>query len=362
MKIGILVYRMSGVGGIERITAEKINAWIEMFGYEVVLITKNEIDLPFFYPINEKCKRYNLNISVQLSGGISQYLKNIPKGIKLYLELKKILESEKIDVLFTSMISLDSLIVPFVKTKIPKIAEIHRSNYLYNKRGWFLKSPIINKYDKVVLLNKDELHYFSLKNLAVIPNFVDDKEWKGSELIKKNIIISAGRIVIEKQFDHLIDIWSVLVNKNPEWQIHIYGDGHLEMLNEKIVDKELGDSFKIFPGTAEIKSKMQEAKIFVLVSKSEAFSIVLVEAMQAELPIVSYDSPHGPKNIVSDGKDGFIVPLNDKVAFAEKLDLLINDSALRAYFIANQKNKLDFFSKNNIMKKWNDLVLDVMQE
>lgn len=116
---------------------------------------------------------------------------------------------------------------------------------------------------------------------------------------------------------------------------------------------------KYYPGTAEVISKMQEAKIFVLVSKTEAFSMVLLEAMQAELPIFSYDSPHGSKNIVTDGIDGFIVPLNDKVAFAEKLDLLINDSELRSDLIANQKIKVELFSKKNVMKKWNDLILEI---
>lgn len=362
MKIGILVYRMSGIGGTERITAEKINAWIEMFDYEVVLITKNEIDLPFFYTIHEKCKRYNLDIPVKLSGGIRQYIRNIPKGLKLYFELKKIIESEKIDVLFTNMISIDSLIIPFVKAKIPKIVEIHRSNYSYNKRNWFLKNPIINKYDKVVLLNKDEVDYFNLKNLTVIPNFVNYRGTKDLNLIKKNVIISAGRIVKEKQFDHLVDIWSRIASKNPIWEVHIYGDGHFEELNKKIRERKIEESFKIFPGTAEIKSKMQEAKIFVLVSKSEAFPMVLLEAMQAELAIVSYDSPHGPKNIVTDGKDGFIVPLNDKVAFAEKLDLLINDSELRSKFVTNQKDKLELFSKDTVMEKWKELIFSVIRK
>lgn len=362
MKIGILVYKMSGVGGVERITTEKINAWIEMFGYEVVLITKNEVDLPFFYSIHEKCKRYNLNIPAKLSGGLVQYVKNIPRGLKLYSELKKIFESEKIDVLFTNMISIDSLIVPFVKTKIPKFLEIHSSNYSYNKKGWFFKNPIINKYDRVVLLNKDEINYFSLKNLAVIPNFIDVEEFKHSKVIKKNIIISAGRIVREKQFDHLVDIWSTLANKNPAWEMHIYGNDHFDVLNKKVAEKKIGKSFKIYPGTSEIKSKMQEAKIFVLVSKYEAFPMVLLEAMQSQLPIVSYDSPHGPKNIITDGEDGFIVNLNDKAAFAEKLDLLINDPGLRSDFITNQKSKIELFSKKNIMKKWNDLILDLIDK
>jgi len=361
MKIGILVYRMAGVGGTERIMADKINAWIEMFGYEVVLITKNEINRPFFYNINEKCKRYNLDISTKLSGGIGQYIKNLSKGLKLFKEVEKILEFENIDVLFTNMISIDSLIISFVKNKIPKILEIHRSNYSYNRIGWFFKNPIINRYSKVVLLNKSEMDYYSLNNLAVIPNFIQNEK-RNSEVKKKNIVIAAGRIVREKQFEQLVDIWSAIANKNSDWEIHIYGDGNVRELEGKIKEKNLKQRLKIYPATSEIMHKMEEAKIFVLVSKSEAFSMVLLEAMQAQLPIVSYDSPHGPKNILSDGKDGFIVPLNDKAAFAEKLDLLINDVALRERFIENQKIKLDTFSKKRVMKQWNDLLLEVLRK
>ncbi|WDF62860.1 glycosyltransferase [Flavobacterium sp. KACC 22763] len=360
MKIGILVYRMRGIGGIERITAEKINAWIEMFGYEVVLITKNETDLPVFYNINDKCKRYNLNISTKSSGGIRQYIKNIPKGIELYRQVKKILECENIDVLFTTMISMDSLIIPFIKKEIPKIAEIHRSNYACNNKGGGLKNLIINKYDKVVLLNNDEKGYYRLNNLVVIPNFIDHQSSKQRISIKKNIIIYAGRIVIEKQVNHLVDIWAALNSKNLGWEVHVYGDGNIKSLREKIVEKKIEQSFKVFPGTPEIKDKMQEAKIFVLMSKSEAFPMVLLEAMEAKLPIVSYDSPHGPKNIVSDGKDGFIVPLNDKIAFSEKLVLLMNDVLLREKFIENQEVKLGVFSKERVMNQWNDLVLELV--
>jgi glycosyltransferase involved in cell wall biosynthesis len=362
MKIGILVYRMAGIGGTERIIAEKINAWIEMFGYEVVLITKKEIDMPFFYNINSNCKRYNLNISAQLGGGITQYVKNIPKAIQLYRKVKDIIEREKIEVLFTNMISIDSLIIPFIATKIPKITEIHRSNYANKKKGWFLKNQIINRYDKVVLLSKYELDYYDLKNLAVIPNFIDTEESKESNSIKKNIIISAGRIVGEKQLDHLVDIWSIIHSENLNWEVHVYGNGNIKNLQKKILEKKIEKSFKVFPGTAEIKNKMQQAKIFVLVSKSEAFPMVLLEAMQAELAIISYDSPHGPKTIVSNEKDGFIVPLDDKIKFAEKLDLLINSPELRTSTILNQKSKLERFSKKRVMNQWNDLLLEVLQK
>jgi glycosyltransferase involved in cell wall biosynthesis len=364
MKIGILVYKMSGVGGVEKITSEKINSWIENFGYDVVLITKNETGAPFFYNINEKCKHYNLNIKPKLKGdsGIKHYIKNLPNAFKLFTELKKIIETEKIDVLFTTIRGIDSLVIPFVKIKVPKVSEIHGSGFAHNKKAWILKRLIVNRYKKFIVLNKSEVDYYPLKNIAVIPNFIDNSDYNYSKNEKKNIIISAGRISKEKQFDHLIDIWSIIAPKYDKWEVHLYGDGPIKVLREKIDAMGLQNSFKIFPSTTQIKDKMQEASIFALVSATESFSMVLLEAMNAKLPIVSYDSPNGPKNIVTDGKDGFIVPLNDKVAFAEKIELLINDALLRESFIENQKMKLDMFSKKRVMNQWNDLILEILNK
>jgi glycosyltransferase involved in cell wall biosynthesis len=280
------------------------------------------------------------------------------KDLVFFLKLRKILEEEDVDVLCTTMVGLDSLIVPFVKIKTPKILEIHRSGFSMNRRAWVCKKPIIQKYDKVVLLNKDEMDYFSLNNSVVIPNFIDHVDNYFVKK-KKNIIISAGRISLEKQFDHLVDIWSIICSKHSEWELHIYGNGSkyvIETLNQRIKKKRLQERFKLFPATTKIKTVMQEAKIFVLVSKAESFSMVLLEAMAAELAIVTYDSPTGPKNIITDGKDGFLVPLNDKKLFAEKLDCIIENPELMKSFVINQKLKLNFFSKKNVMKQWNDLV------
>lgn len=366
MKIGILVYRMSGYGGIERITAQKINAWIELFGYNVILITKNQQGFPMIYELNKECKFYDLGIPSRYGGGIKPYVKNISIEFKFITELKRILEIEKIDVLFSTMIGLDSLLIPFLSKKIPKIHEIHQSGCFLDKKKWFFKKIFVKKYHKVALLNNNELNYFNMSNTVIIPNFLDNCNIGVVDSLKKEkIIISAGRFDSVKQFDHLVDIWSIISLKYKDWQLHIYGNGSGNIrknISDKIIKNRLDKSFKIFPGTFEIKSKMNEAKIFVLVSKSEAFPMVLLEAMSAKLPIISYDSPNGPRNIVTDGVDGFIVPLNDKLAFAEKLDLLINNPKIQEDFVQNQKSKLDLFSKQRVMNQWNDLILDLLDK
>lgn len=209
------------------------------------------------------------------------------------------------------------------------------------------------------MLNKSEKDYFGLNNVEIIPNFIKNEIlFENKE--KKNIIITAGRISREKQFYHLVEIWSRIASKNPNWEFHLYGSGSTEQLYKLIKEHKIEGAFRIFPATNDIKNRMKEASIFALVSATEAFPIVLLEALQAELPIVSYDSPHGPKHIVTNEVDGYIVPLNDKIAFSEKLDTLINDSKLRADFVANQKSKLELFSKEKVMKQWNDLVFELI--
>lgn len=121
MKIGILLNNMTGIGGVQKITMEKIDAWIQDFGYEVILITKNQANASFFFSLNQKCKFYDLNIKTKskFKGGVIPYFKNLSTGLRFYLELKEILKLEAIDILFTSVVGFDSLIVPFVNFKIP---------------------------------------------------------------------------------------------------------------------------------------------------------------------------------------------------------------------------------------------------
>jgi glycosyltransferase involved in cell wall biosynthesis len=359
MKIGVLLNHLSSHGGIEKVASQKINAWIDLYGYEVVLITKNQHDKTFIYPINEKCKHYDLNISTH-TGSKYSYLKNLKNYYKLFSGLNSIIRKEKIDIVFSTFTSIDSLIVPFVKKEVPKILEFHHSGFFLPTNSWSFKKRIIEKYKAVVVLNKDEVNYYGLKNIKIIPNFIDDLQNNEIKVNKRNIIISAGRIDPIKQFDHLVEIWSIIANKHPDWEVHIYGDGSKEELlkiTEAISKYNLTSSFKVLPATSDFKSKLMESKIFVQVSASECFPMVLLEAMQAKLSILAYDSPNGPRNIITNQKDGIIVPLNEKQHFAEKLDFMITNPEFRNSLIQNQEAKIFKFSKARVMQNWNDLAM-----
>ncbi len=355
MKIAYLINHLDEHGGIEKVVAQKINAWIRIYRFEVVLITKMQRSEKHVYQLDPKCKIINLNIQ---SLPNKQYFRNIKYYISLWSQVREIIKNEKIDVLFSTLTSIDSLLIPFIIPKVPKVLELHHSGLYLHKKSWNYKKKIIAKYNTVVVLNEDEIKYYGLSNITVIPNFTLTHNHE-SNATKQKIIISAGRLDPIKQFDHMIEIWASLASKHRDWEFHIYGNGSCTEYNrlKSLLEKyNVSNSFKIFSAVDDLHLKMSEASIFVQTSASECFPMVLLEAMNAGLPIIAYNSPNGPKNIISDKVDGLLITLNDKVQFAENLSGLLQSEEKRLKIVHNQKKKITKFSEDVIMEKWFNLV------
>jgi glycosyltransferase involved in cell wall biosynthesis len=105
---------------------------------------------------------------------------------------------------------------------------------------------------------------------------------------------------------------------------------------------------------------MQKASIFAMTSATECFPMVLLEAQSAGLAIVSYDCPYGPRNIIEDTIDGILTPVNEINQFAKKLkELILDDKARQSIGIAAKQNGMRF-SKEKIMKQWDDLFIKLI--
>src|SRR5690606_13843037 len=223
----------------------------------------------------------------------------------------KVVKSVKPDVIVVCSHSTDTYFMPFICKTIPKVKEFHYSKFIEkNKRENpsslfkknFLKFAdyVETKYEKVVVLNPDEQKYYKSNNTVVIPNpltFFPDN----TADLSQTIAITAGRIAPVKGYDILVDVWSEVNKKHPEWKLNIYGDGelnYLENLKNKIIQYNLQDSIKLCGSTNNIAEKMLESPIYVMTSHNECFPLVLLEALESVLTIVSFNCPHGPKNII----------------------------------------------------------------
>ena len=104
-----------------------------------------------------------------------------------------------------------------------------------------------------------------------------------------------------------------------------------------------------------------ESSIFVLSSRFEGFGMVLVEAMACGLPVVSFDCPAGPDEIITDGVDGLLVPSGDVHALAEKLMTLMTDENLRRRLGQQARQTAQRYDMAALANRWTDLLEKVIK-
>lgn len=169
--------------------------------------------------------------------------------------------------------------------------------------------------------------------IVIIPNPVRQIEIK-SDIVKENYIVSVGRLHKEKGFIRLMKVFSEL--NAPDWKLVLVGGGQHELeIKQMAVDLGIVDRV-IFTGkTKDVDIWLQKSEIFVLASHNEGYPNALCEAMAAGLACVAFDIVAGPKDIISNGDNGFLVPDNDLKAMADKLQLLISNVELRDKFSLN---------------------------
>ena len=183
-----------------------------------------------------------------------------------------------------------------------------------------------------------------------------------SPLTEKRVI-AAGRLVRQKNFASLIRAWKEVHAKHPDWKLDIYGEGSLKTSLEKLIaDLQLEGAVCLQGKTQEIFKEMTNSSIFVLSSIYEGFGLVIVEAMSCGLPVVSYACPCGPKDIIEDGKDGFLVEVNDEQTLAARINQLIEDEELRRQMSQAALQKSEKYKMERIIPMWMDLFEKLKRE
>lgn len=193
-----------------------------------------------------------------------------------------------------------------------------------------------------VLTTDDERDYGALLERVVrIPNPLPDAPAALADQTTTTVL-AAGRLNTQKGFDLLIAAFAKV--PAPGWRLVIYGSGpEHDRLEAQIADLGAGDRVELRPRTPRLPEAMAAASVFALSSRFEGFGMVLVEAMSHGLAVVSFDCPHGPRDIVTSGADGILVPAEDVDAMAAALVDLIGDPERRkALATEAQRRSRDF--------------------
>lgn len=378
IKIVYLLPSTYNSGGMERVVTNKIN-YLSSHSYDVYVVTTDQKGREPYFEQNKNIHQINLDINYEDNKSRNVFSKFFYYFYNQYRHWKKLSETlHKIKPqIVISTFNNELSILSKINDGSKKILEFHfcrndnditspKSSFVAKVLGYIenviYKDPI-KKYDCFVLLTEeDKLNWNEYSNTIVIPNAQTFRHEERNH-IREKIVMAVGRYCKVKGFDRLISAWNLIKENIAEWQLHIYGEGSLrEVLQTQIDVLKLNDSIKLMGNSANIKAEYEKASLLVVTSHYEGFSMALVEGKSAGLPLISFDCPCGPKEIINNEIDGFIVKNGDIRALADKILLLIKDDKLREKMGERAFENSTFFSEDVIMKRWIDLFNSLLKK
>lgn len=367
MKIVYCHCSLFNPGGMERVLLNKVR-WLAAAGHEIIVVTTDQQNRPPFYEFPKGIQLIDLGINYSLDNDKPVY-KRIPSYLRKRRmhrrKLSELLMRERPDITI-SLYPSESSFIPEIKDGSKKILELHFNRYFrlqYGRKGLTglidryrcrKDVKIVHKFDCfVVLTEEDKAYWGNMPNISVIPNAALPMTLKSDCSAKR--VIAVGRLDYQKGFDRLINVWE-LVKKNSAsegWRLDIYGQGEWhDMLEEMVESKGLADTVKVNVPSIEIVKEYAGSSILAMTSHYEGFPMVMIEAMSAGLPVVTFDYKCGPHDIISDGIDGLIVPDGDLNAFATALLELMADDDKRRRMGRAATAVIDRYSEGRVMLQW----------
>ncbi len=349
-RITFFTYNAYLGGGTERVMIMIANELAKK--YEVDIISVQKAEMKAFYSISEK-----INV-IDLGFEHTEPLKVLYKPLSLLIRNK--LRNYKTDV----FICVGMRYVPisiFMKEKTKYIAWEHYNSFVNKPHsvGEVGRKLAIEQADKIVVLTKkDKENYIKTlmapeDKMVQIYNPNDNKIVSEVYDINSKLIISAGRFTEQKGYDYLVDVAAKVFAKHPDWQWHIYGEGPCKPdIEKKILENYLEKHVLLKGISKNLYEKYKNYSMYGMTSRFEGYPMVNIEAHSAKLPIVSFNCPCGPDEIIINGENGYIVDCFDIDAMAEKINYLIEHPEERQRMSDNTSLDKEKLEMENIIREW----------
>ena len=211
----------------------------------------------------------------------------------------------------------------------------------------------VRRFDRFVVLTEEDKRYWGeLNNIEVIPNAITYIPSEKSNLENKKVV-AVGRYSFQKGFDRLIEAWRIVVKDFPDWKLDIVGDGEeYEKLKKLISGYGLDNSVALIKTKKNIGDVYRNASVYAMTSRYEGLPMVLLEAQSYGLPVVSFDCKCGPKDIIDEGENGFIVADGNISLFAVRMAELMKDMSLRKRMGEKAGISILKYDEATVMGKW----------
>lgn len=384
MKVCFLYESVFTLGGIQRCITTLANYLVKQ-GHDVsVICTNTKIQ------INREIYGLDKNIKVIFTKKRSIIRKIINKGLQLINKvnyktgilknnikiidfiyyysfgkyIQEIVDKEKYDVLIGSGVKYIKVSSLIKGNNMIKIGWQHSSyDSYYNSKNrifWNQDASVKKMFEDldayVVLTLDDKMRLKNNKDLNsyVIYNPIGFKQKEKSKLENKKFI-ALGRLSKVKGFDTLINNFKEFNKVNKEWTLDIVGDGkEKENLQKQINEYNLCDFIKILPRTNNVKQLYQEASIYCMSSRTEGWGLVILEAMESGLPVITYEMPC-IREILKNGNEGMMIENRDGKKYVETMLELANSFDKRKEIANKATERAKEFSIENIGRQWEEL-------
>lgn len=348
--ISFFITNINKCAGTERVVTSQVNYLVQQ-GKRVEIISLNSSEGGAFFDLDDSVVIHHLGVPTYEHAGLFNKIKGY---IESFIAVKSFFKSYKTDLIIGT--SRNTNIMAIVNNKNTRVIGCEHFQY-YNPNPLIrmIRDYYYKKLEKLIVLTKrDQEIYIQKGILAVcIPNAVSFPLQKDIKE-KSKIAVAVGRHSYEKNFELLLRLWKQIDSK--DWTLQIIGEGPLYEDNKSYAKKEGVENVEFVPFTKDIIDFYKRASIYLMTSRFEALPMVLLEAKTCGCVCVSFDCETGPREIIRDGVDGYLIPVGQNEEYVRCVRLLMNDSHLCEKMGKEALESSIMYSEEILLKKLLDIV------
>lgn len=381
MKIVYCTPSLYLAGGVERVLTTKVNYLAETLGHDVTVVLTDGAGRSPYYPLSQRVNVVQLDLGFErmwnqpLWRRVWIYLKGMRKYRK---RLRSVLCEIRADIVVTTLRREINFLCD-IKDGSRKVGELHvtRSHYrnfednesnvfkrvIERIWSWQLVRKL-KRLDALVVLTPNEIAYWpELDNVHCIPNPLPWNISCERRMYDKGqgSVCTVGRYSYQKGIDLLLEAWTEVHRLHPNWRLDVYGSGERAPYEQQARELGLltgdeavdgGAALRLYGADNDIRSRYEEHDFYVLPSRFEGFGMVIIEAESCGLPVVAFDCPTGPRELIADGQTGLLVANGDVKALAEAICHLIEHPEERKKMGQAASEAARPFVLESVMDKW----------
>lgn len=340
-------------GGAERVAARLCNHWAKNSNIKITLLTSDKIENDF-YEVAEEVVRDSLRFEFSQVNFFQIIREQGSRFFKIKSKLRDI--NPDIIILSTTEISVRFLFNLIFSKKIIIVCEHNNYYALRSSFKRMCRRFLYKKASKIlVLTNRDRMNYLekkiiNSKKISVMPNPLGIENEKLSKPNDNKVLIAVGRLCVQKSFDRLL---RVMKHIREDYSLKIIGDGpEKENLERLILELDLSKRVQLIGKVKDISKYYTSSTLLLMTSKYEGLPMVISEANNFGLPVVSFNCPTGPAEMIESFKNGVLIDDGDIAGFAKTVNALLDDHDL-----LNNMRTLSFemskkYSIDKINLKW----------